>query len=413
MIAAGTRPLSLAELEAFGPSSRGGGAERRFCCPLDDCADMPRDAEHRNLGANMETGTWQCFRCGARGKLVEYWAPRPGRRERLATLREAFGLAQPETTARAAPERQAWKRRLEEVRPLLGSPAADYLRSRGIEPDLAALAGVGYVEAWRHWEKRDGPWELLGADRRVTFPLTSHAGELVAISARAIDQDSLGPKVDTRGDKSAGVFATPGARWADPLVICEAPIDALSLALAGYPALALCGTTGPDWLRSPAAFRTVLLATDADEAGDRAAGEIAATLTLRSKVYRLRPPVAKDWNDELLHLGADGVRALVAAAIPAAPAPPADPAEVVETDRPLPPAPSTATAGPERMAHEAAAALLALGPELGWPELKYYGLTLKAGEDDWRRTCAFPAPCAVPMLELARGLRLAAGDGQL
>ncbi len=62
--------LSLAELEAYDPRAPfRGGKERRFCCPLPACAEKRIDAAHRSLTANVETGAWHWWRCGAAGKL--------------------------------------------------------------------------------------------------------------------------------------------------------------------------------------------------------------------------------------------------------------------------------------------------------------------------------------------------------
>lgn len=210
---------------------------------------------------------------------------------------------------------QAFQRRLANIAPLTDTPAADYLRSRGIDPALAGAVGTGYVDGWEHWRKDGGRWMRLGTTRRVVFPRVDRQGEVVAISARAIDTDFIEPKIDTRGERANGVFATTGALVAEVLVITGAPIDALSLASAGLPAIALCGTSGPDWLLQAAAFKTELLATDNDEAGDKAAHDLAARFTFGSRCWRLRP-IGKDWNADLVQLGAEALAASLGRAIP-------------------------------------------------------------------------------------------------
>ena len=74
------------------------------------------------------------------------------------------------------------------------------------------------------------------------------------------------------------MFATPDAFEAPVIVITEAPIDALSLAACGIPAVTLCGTSGPAWLSEATAFRRVALAFDGDDAGDRGAGTLTHQL---------------------------------------------------------------------------------------------------------------------------------------
>jgi DNA primase len=111
------------------------------------------------------------------------------------------------------------------------------------------------------------------------------------------------------GPLELGVFATPGALVAPRIAICEAAFDALSLAAAGLPAIALIGTTSrPDWLRTALSRTQVAIATDADVAGDAAAQSLATWLSAGSKPIRMRPPEEhKDWNGALLGLGLDSL----------------------------------------------------------------------------------------------------------
>lgn len=85
-------------------------------------------------------------------------------------------------------------------------------------------------------------WGKIGA--AVVFPLRDIDGQLVKANARAI----TGTAKQTLGDSSDAVFSTAAALQSDELAITEAPIDALSLAAAGIPSLALCGVSVPGWL---------------------------------------------------------------------------------------------------------------------------------------------------------------------
>ncbi|MBI4499024.1 MAG: toprim domain-containing protein [Chloroflexi bacterium] len=96
---------------------------------------------------------------------------------------------------------------------------------------------------------------------------------------------------------------------AERTVVVEAPICALTLACCGLPALALGGTAAPGWLATALAFHEVVLALDADEAGDRASAQLAPRFaSLGSRVRRGRPLEAKDWNELLMRGGAEAVR---------------------------------------------------------------------------------------------------------
>ncbi|SRR5579883_1094199 len=303
-------PLSLADLEAFDPQAPPRDGERRFCCPLPACADKPVDAAHRSLSVNVGTGLWRCYRCQARGRLRECWSARPtSRRARSqAAVARAFRLT-PEPLP-PAPEAVPWRDQWAAAGPLADTPGAAYLAGRGIPLALADAAGV-------RWAAR-----FFGRPA-VVFPLTDVAGQLVAVTGRHTDgRDD--PKAHTAGPKSLGLFATAGALAADPLVITEAPLDALALAACGVPAVALCGTTGPRWLLQRAALRPVLLALDNDAAGDAGATSLGVTLvSLGAHCERLRPG-RKDWADDLAAAGRDVLAAQLAAQLgqPAASAPP-------------------------------------------------------------------------------------------
>jgi hypothetical protein len=102
--------------------------------------------------------------------------------------------------------------------------------------------------------------------------------------------------------------------------LTEAPFDALTLALCGVPAVALCGSSAPPEFLTRGAFgRRYWLAFDADEAGDKAAEAIGASLKRSGGlVERLRPSSAKDWNEALQAGGVvwdrteEALRALIA-----------------------------------------------------------------------------------------------------
>ena len=103
------------------------------------------------------------------------------------------------------------------------------------------------------------------------------------------------------GPIKQGVFATAGAWDSESLVLTEAPVDALSLAVCGLPSLAFCGSgMMPEWMPARCAFRSILLAFDADGAGDEAAAKWLAELTpFTRETVRLRPEGGKDWNELL------------------------------------------------------------------------------------------------------------------
>jgi hypothetical protein len=203
-----------------------------------------------------------------------------------------------------------WRSELRGLQKLQGTPGAHYLESRGIPAELAHNCGVRFSPSWA--PRREGtPAYRAGA--AVVFPLRDDSGRLVAANGRYIGAGAT-PKTRTGGDASRGVFEATTPRLdlvrmrpfdAPSLIFCEGPIDALSMALCGYPALAVAGCNLPPWIDAECVRKRVLLASDADERGNKAASTWKPTvLPFAAEVERMRPPCGKDWNDALLQVGA-------------------------------------------------------------------------------------------------------------
>jgi hypothetical protein len=295
----------LADLEAYDDHPSGHDPERRYLCPF--CGDSkPRDDAHRSLAVNTESGAYTCHRglCHTSGKLSDFWTdrkPTAPRARSSAKLKRAFELP-PEPEPKTHDD--TWRGHLHNLQPLQGTAGAEYLAGRAIPCNVADGAGARFSPAW------------LGRGA-VVFPIYNSEGQLVAAQGRYIDGGEK-PKARTAGPKSEGVFmaswrAAGGEKPFGPLdpslpaiIVAEAPIDALSLAAAGLPAIAFCGTSAPHWLHRACAFRRVCLAFDADAAGDHAAEQLAPLLgSFGATCERLRPDGAKDWNEMLLNIGAE------------------------------------------------------------------------------------------------------------
>lgn len=293
--------LMLSELQRFDPQAPPArGDEQRFCCPLGGvCDGKPIDATHRSLCVNVQTGQWTCQRCHQAGILGEF-RPTPEARSPRVSLRQAFAVPPPEPP----PVDNAWQADLRGIVPLVGTLGETYLSGRGIPVDRAHAAGVRFSADW------------FGRPA-VLFPVRSREGALVGTAGRYTDDGK--PKTRDAGRKSAGVFTTPGAWEAVPLVLVEGPVDALSLHLAGYPAIALMGCSLSDVVAWSCALRRVAVAMDADAAGDQAAESLMSALRVRGcDVIRLRPPDLRDWNDLLREWGAEHLGREVAEALKAA-----------------------------------------------------------------------------------------------
>jgi hypothetical protein len=301
--------LSLADLEAFDLHPQGRGPEKVFKCPI--C-----QSSERALHVNTATGVYNCKRasCGATGKLTDFWTERPklkGHEYSRVALRRAFALEEPKPRSEPATG-ATWREYFERAVPVAGTPGEEYLAARGIAAPVASAAGVRFLST-------------LYNRPAVLFPFEQN-GAPVAFQARFAGSffDSEGKPDNHRalGTKSGGAFLTaPDALQREAIVLCEAPIDALSLAACDLPAVALGGTAAPDWIVKACAFRRVLLAFDSDQnnAGEEAAQKLALLLQSRgASVARLAPlreeySDKSDWNMMLLQHGAAPLRAWLVA----------------------------------------------------------------------------------------------------
>lgn len=295
--------LSLADLEAHDPAAPDGGTERRFKCPL--CTP-----QGRHLALNTTTGAWWCHRCLAYGLIRERWNHQPGQ--------QAFRPAKkmPRSTLRPVakpvdhePEKWGWRAFWDTCEPITFTPGAAYLRGRGIDDELAYEAGVRYADRFEVAQVAGGAsWKR--EERCILFPFHDRAGALVAVNIRFIDVPSSeqARKTVTLGKRSLGAFMPLAHLRRDPVVVVEGPIDALSMLMAGVPALALVGTAGTNWLPEACVLKNVAIALDSDERGDAGAERLRGLLTpVGARMARWRAE-AKDWNDDLRAIGPDALR---------------------------------------------------------------------------------------------------------
>jgi DNA primase len=317
--------LSLVDLESYDTHAKRSGNEWRFLCPL--CGDgKPRDENHRSFALNKSTGAYQCFRCKGKGLLKDNWEPKtakPRKARTAAALARAFSVeaipspAYKQKTATETDQQKA-KLKLDRLKSKMeawqsafdGSPAQDYLQSRGISPETAKAFGCGYAEKWEHWRADDqGRLYVEATDRRVVFPMTDADGEFIALHGRAIDARHCGSPKISKGDKSLGVFQTADALESEIVAIVEGPVDAMALYQCGMPVAAIVGTSADAWLTSALAFRKVFVATDNDDAGNDAAEKLIADFrSFGARSFRLCPDGVNDWGEYLERHGPDALR---------------------------------------------------------------------------------------------------------
>ena len=264
----------------------GHGVNAMAFCPFHDNTDTPA------LSIHQEEGIWQCFGCGEKGGL-DYLAAKLGQ-----NLGNDFYLD------RAI-------RSVQEVPPLERNFAvlANKLYERGISETVGDAAirrfsdNRGFVLDARHhfWLGWDG--------QRISFPYwdddARKRGTVHGIKYR----DNRGNKSMEQGSRW-GIYNVEEIRGAAKVVICEGETDTILAwsRLAGTE-WRVCGVPGAgashrQWEKWALDFlfgRDILIAFDADTAGDK--GAATALSVLGEKAIRLRPAEGLDLTQHVKQYG--------------------------------------------------------------------------------------------------------------
>lgn len=223
------------------------------------------------------------------------------KRRQLSTLPEPRAVppkSAPEPASETSEHANDWRKQLRGAQAIDGTRAETYLRGRGIDLETAKASGALYAPKFYGWPA-------------VVFPICDYDGYQIGANGRYFQPLPNGHTSMTAGKKSGGVFCAPLQfpngrvlrpfdRDAPAVIVTEAPIDALSLAAIGFPAVAFCGCDAPSWIHLKCGLKRVVLAFDADDADDKAAKSLKARLApFGARCERLRPESGKDWNEAL------------------------------------------------------------------------------------------------------------------
>jgi len=300
--------ISLAELEQYDLHHTKEMEEHRFLCPLSADCQSHRGASHRSLSVNIIDGVFFCHRCGASGVLAEFCSTD---RKRISKAKNQV-LISPPNNEKAILDLERWNRSMKALMLIEDTPGEEYLRKRGLLLPWLRLGKVRFCPCWGSQPAHDDKPERHGRSA-VIFAIQDMYGKLVGAQGRLIDGNE-GPRMLTfnkPGRKAGeGVFMTPWA-WSQPFImITGAPIDALSLAQCGVPAIATCGEKHcPDWVLKRCQGKRVLIGFDDDKGGEDGVRLLLSRLErVRATIEWLVPKSSSvgqkyDWNDQLKACG--------------------------------------------------------------------------------------------------------------
>jgi DNA primase catalytic core, N-terminal domain/Toprim-like len=151
-----------------------------------------------------------------------------------------------------------------------------YLEARGISKDLAERFGVGFFP---------GKGSMSG---RIVFPLRNEKGELVGYAGRAIDSSEPKYRLPAGFHKSLVLYNRHAVKG-DAVTIVEGFISCMKVSAAGFPCVALMGSTLSEAQEKLLNFKYITLLLDPDDAGSTAAAEITPRLA-RGHYVRIVAP---------------------------------------------------------------------------------------------------------------------------
>ncbi|WCB94330.1 DNA primase [Baekduia alba] len=313
-----------------------------------------------------DKGMYYCFGCGAGGDAFKFVQETEGLDfvGSLESLAQRYGieLTVEDEDPAAAERRKARERLMELLERAAGfyerylwesaeaEPARAYLRDRGFTDETLRAFRVGYAPS--AWDKlmmagRQGGYgnkEIFDAGlavrakgegriydrfrRRIMFPLCDPRGRVLGFGARALGADQQPKYLNSpdgdifhKGEMVYGAhLARSAAARAEEVVATEGYMDVLALHQAGMAnVVCIMGTSMTDKQVGELAKlgKTVLLALDADSAGQEAmlkAAKVAAKSKLALRVVPL--PKGLDPADVVQQQGAEAAKALVSTSVP-------------------------------------------------------------------------------------------------
>jgi DNA primase len=337
--------LASVDLRSLADELIGGhhGSERSptWSCPVPTHAQTGRTPPVSIFVTRWGEQRWRCHGCGASGSAIDLVMHTHG-----VDVRRAMELLASRTGLRADADCPAPRRRsrfpVERSEPhpgiehyaaicaeYLWSPAAAgparYLTEvRGLNEDVLRLNRIGFDPGSRHLDRPDGVPRSSG----IVLPVLDDDGRAVFTQTRRLGSRATAPRYLNCANRAArnprvAVYRSSGASTG-PVVVCEGAIDALTAAAAGCRSVAVLGSTVADTRVADRIARLhadgVVIAFDADEAGDRGAAGLASLLRARGVcAARLRPPEqVSDLNGWSRTVGASGLETIAAAARDAA-----------------------------------------------------------------------------------------------
>lgn len=321
-----------------------------------------------SFNVNPARGTYHCFGCGAGGSAIRFVMEHDGMSfiEAVKRLADAAGIRVEEEVWDANAEAEAKQRslllranreaaewfHLLLMKHKLAAPARDYLKSRGINAEMARRWQMGYAPQsttfYREWMAQKKLPERVMVDagifiqptedengqvsrpyarwrHRLMFPIRNDNGDVIAFSGRILDKDQKGGKYVNSPEtpvftKSRVLFGFDKSKRfiskADQAIICEGQIDMIMVFEAGLQNVVAGQGTAFTELHAKMLKRVcneVVLCYDSDNAGREATEKAFRILSPQGINVRVAAlPQGEDPDSLIRKDGPDALRTIVA-----------------------------------------------------------------------------------------------------
>lgn len=284
------------EEQLRGEANRLGAGQHKIVCP--SCSQSRRKKTDRTLSLKIENDKvlYQCWHCNQQG---------------IVPLKDTIDLKVREMTVAKKVQTNP-----------LSEGAINYLSDRGISKETAEKAGL---RSARHWI------QSIGEETECIFYPYKNKGHTYASKIRSIKAKGF-----ACNGSPQSLFNLENVRPEEPLIICEGEMDALAFMEAGCNSVVsvpngavmkvVDGQVDP---KEDNKFRflwdaksqidnaeKIIIATDADAAGEAMAEEMARRIGKDRCWIVEYPEGCKDANDVLLKLGSNGISEVISDAKP-------------------------------------------------------------------------------------------------
>ena len=255
------------------------------------------DDYKRHMSINLDTGLWQCFKSGNKGNFIQLYAFLEdltyNKAEAEILFKELEDPTQPKLVIKKATPNNSTKN-LELVEVTLG----DYDTTRPLVQRAWAFL---YERGLFNLETQDSTFYVSEVNGRLIIPF-SHEGNLFYYQARALEDETPKYLNPSEGWPKPSNILYPYDEEEDHLVVCEGPLDAISLQNQGVNATCTMGCSVSDHqMEQLKDFEgKIIIGYDNDAAGKRGVNRVDYLRRIKrmADIYICHPPLeVKDWNE--------------------------------------------------------------------------------------------------------------------